>query len=72
MKKFLAIYTGTAAAIEKWKAMDEAKRKEREQSGMKAWGDWMAANKAAVVDQGGPLGKRSVRRRKASLTSRTA
>jgi len=57
MKKFVAIYIGTASAIEKWKAMDEAKRKEREQSGMKAWGDWMTANKAAVVDQGGPLGK---------------
>ena len=57
MKKFVAIYIGTASAIEKWKAMDEAQRKEREQSGMKAWGDWMTANKAAVVDQGGPLGK---------------
>ena len=57
MKKFVAIYIGTASAIEKWKAMDEATRREREQSGMKAWGDWMTANKAAVVDQGGPLGK---------------
>jgi hypothetical protein len=57
MKKFLAVYIGAASAIEKWKAMDEAKRKEREQSGMKAWEDWMTANKAAVVDQGGPLGK---------------
>jgi hypothetical protein len=57
MKKFLAVYIGTASAIEKWKAMDEAQRREREQSGMKAWGDWMTANKAAVVDQGGPLGK---------------
>jgi len=57
MKKFLAIYIGAASAFEKWSAMDAAQRKERETSGMKAWGDWMTANKAAVVDQGGPLGK---------------
>lgn len=59
MKKFLAIYIGTAAAVEKsgWNTMDEAERKKREASGMKAWGDWMAANKSAIVDSGGPLGK---------------
>jgi hypothetical protein len=57
MKKFLAIYMGTASSIEKWKAMDEATRKKREESGIKAWGEWMVANKSAVVEQGGPLGK---------------
>lgn len=57
MKKFLAIYIGTASAFEKWSTMDAAQRKEREKSGMKAWGDWMTANKAVIVDQGGPLGK---------------
>lgn len=59
MKKFLAIYIGTASALEKsgWQAMDEDERRERERSGMKAWGDWMAANAEAVVDTGGPLGK---------------
>jgi len=59
MKKFLAIYIGTASAHEKseWSAMDEAKRKKLETSGIKAWGEWMMANKAAIVDQGGPLGK---------------
>jgi len=30
MKKFLAVYMGTAAAIGTWKAMDEEKRKEHE------------------------------------------
>ena len=57
MKRFLAIYVGTAAAFERWTTLDEATRKTREASGMKAWGDWMTANSAAVVDQGGPLGK---------------
>jgi hypothetical protein len=57
MKRFMAIYTGTPGAFEKWQKLDEATRKAREASGMKAWTDWMAANSVAVVDQGGPLGK---------------
>jgi hypothetical protein len=57
MKNFLAIYTGTPAGMEKWKALSEADRKEREQKGIKAWGDWMINHKASVVVQGGPLGK---------------
>ncbi len=59
MKKFLAIYLGTPSALERsnWNAMDEATRKSREASGIKAWGDWMVANKAAILDSGGPLGK---------------
>ena len=59
MKRFLAIYLGSASALEKsgWNTMEEAKRKKLEASGMKAWGDWMVAHQAAVVEQGGPLGK---------------
>jgi hypothetical protein len=59
MKKFMAVYIGTAASHERsgWNRMDEAKRKEREASGMRAWGEWMATHKGAIVDQGGPLGK---------------
>jgi hypothetical protein len=59
MKRFLAIYIGTATALEKskWNQIDEKQRKEREQAGIKAWGDWMSKNQAAIVTQGGPLGK---------------
>jgi hypothetical protein len=59
MKKFLAIYLGTPATLEKsgWNKMDEAERKKREASGIKAWIDWGTTHKAAIVDQGGPLGK---------------
>lgn len=59
MKKFLAIYIGTATALEKseWNKMDEKKREERQASGIKAWSNWMTANKGSVVVQGGPLGK---------------
>jgi hypothetical protein len=57
MKKFLAIYLGTPAGREKWMQLPEAKRKEREQTGMKAWMDWGVTNQASIVDQGSPLGK---------------
>lgn len=59
MKKFLAIYIGSAAALGKsgWDKLDEGKRKEREATGMKAWGDWMEKNKASIIESGGPLGK---------------
>ena len=52
MKKFLAVYIGTASAREKsgWDKMDETKRKGLEASGMKAWGDWMTAHKASIVE----------------------
>jgi hypothetical protein len=57
MKNFLAIYVGTAAARAKWDTLDEATRKERQASGIKAWMEWGENHKAAIVDQGGPLGK---------------
>lgn len=57
MKKFCAIYLGTPGGMEKWKKLDDATRKQREQQGMKAWGDWVSKNQAAIVDTGAPLGK---------------
>jgi hypothetical protein len=59
MKKFLAVYIGTASSLEKsgWNAMDEATRKQRQAAGIKAWSEWMTANKAIILDEGGPLGK---------------
>ena len=59
MKKFLAIYIGTEAALERagWNKLDEQKRNALVSSGMQAWMDWGTANSAAIVDQGSPLGK---------------
>jgi YCII-related domain len=59
MKKFLAVYTGDASSKEKsaWNALSSEERARREQSGMKAWGEWMSAHQAEIVDTGGPLGK---------------
>lgn len=59
MKKFLAIYIGTAAAFEKsnWNARPEAQRRQIEQEGMRAWGEWGARYKKSILVEGGPLGK---------------
>jgi hypothetical protein len=59
MKNFLAIYIGTATALEKsqWNQMDEQRRKTREAEGMRAWMEWGKEHAAAIVDPGSPLGK---------------
>jgi hypothetical protein len=59
MKRFLAIYIGTEAALEKsqWKKLDEEERRAREASGIDAWMKWGTAHSTAIVDQGSPLGK---------------
>ncbi len=57
MKRFLAIYTGSATALAKWKTLDEAQRREREKAGKEAWGKWAMANAKDIVDQGSPVGK---------------
>ena len=40
MKKFVAIYLGSAAGLAQWKATDEQKRKEQEKAGMEGWMKW--------------------------------
>lgn len=57
MKRFLAVYRGTAAAMEKWHSLDEKTRKEREAQGMQAWHNWVATNSKVIKDTGSPLGK---------------
>ncbi len=57
MKKFLAVYMGSASAIAEWKKTDEEKRKRQEKAGMEAWSKWATVNQKAIVDQGTPLGK---------------
>ena len=57
MKKFLAIYMGSASALGKWKTMDEQQRNQQEGAGKQAWGKWVTANEKGIVDQGTPVGK---------------
>ncbi len=61
MKQFLAIYLGSPDSAHEsgWDRLDEATRKQREQAGMKAWGDWMVKHQKSIVTTGGPLGKTS-------------
>jgi len=59
MKKFLAIYIGTEATLERvgWNELDAEKREARIASGMQARMEWGAVHAAAIVEQGTPLGK---------------
>jgi hypothetical protein len=59
MKRFLAIYIGTEAALERarWNELDEGKRKALQASGVEAWMEWGTVHSAAIVDPGSPLGK---------------
>ena len=53
MKKFLALYIGSASQAEKASTViSDATQME----GMAAWGSWMAKYEAKIVDAGGPLG----------------
>lgn len=59
MKKFLAIYIGTAAARARsgWDELTDEPRAKREASGLQAWTQWAATHAAVIVDHGSPLGK---------------
>ena len=59
MKKFLAIYTGSASseAMKQWYQLSEEDRNAREKAGMEAWGKWLESKQGQIVDVGTPLGK---------------
>ncbi|HEY0711569.1 MAG TPA: hypothetical protein VGF45_02780 [Polyangia bacterium] len=59
MKTFLAVYIGTASALEKagWEQMDDERRRQIDAEGVKAWEAWAAKHAAAIIDMGAPLGK---------------
>jgi len=57
MKRFLAIYTGSAEGMDAWKALDAGERTRREHDGMAAWKAWADRNAGAIADQGSPLGR---------------
>ena len=57
MKKFVAIYLGSAEGLAEWKATDDETRKEREKAGMEGWMKWAKDNETSTVDLNSPLGK---------------
>ena len=54
MKKFMAVYTGSATPAQRAAMQADP---DRMQSGMEAWSQWMKDHGSAFVDAGGPLGK---------------
>ena len=57
MKKFVAIFLGSAEAMAKWRAADDAQKKAKEKAGIEGWKKWAEDNKASIVEMGSPLGK---------------
>jgi len=57
MKRFLAVFTGSPAAMSRWESLSESERSERQTTGLAAWHRWVVDNKASIVEMGGPLGR---------------
>ncbi len=57
MKRFLAVYTGTPAAMSRWEVLTAAERAQKEAAGIAAWHKWVNDNKAAIVEMGAPLSR---------------
>jgi hypothetical protein len=59
MKKFLAVYTGSPDAFEKFQQQfpDPEQRKAREKAGMDGWMQWMSTHQKFIAEIGGPLGR---------------
>lgn len=57
MKRFLAVYMGTEAAMGDWNALSDTERQQREKAGIAAWKQWVETNQLAIVEVGAPLGK---------------
>lgn len=57
MKTYLAVFLGQTSAIEAFRALPDAERKQREQKGIEAWHAWARQHQGAIVNMGSPLGK---------------
>ena len=57
MKKFVAIYLASPGFKNKWEALSEQEKQERQSKGIAAWHAWVNKNKEAIVEMGSPLGK---------------
>jgi hypothetical protein len=57
VKRFIAIYTASPAAMSRWESHSESERAKRQAAGIAAWHKWVADNAAAIVEVGGPLSR---------------
>lgn len=56
MKKYMAIYIGTADLMREWEALSEQEQKDTMQKGLDEWSKWSEAHNAVIMDNGHPLG----------------
>lgn len=57
MKGFLAVFTGSPAAMARWDTLPESERQHRQAQGVAAWKKWASDNEANIVEMGGPLSR---------------
>jgi hypothetical protein len=57
MKNYLAVFTGSAAAMASWETLSDAEKQQRQAEGSAAWMQWASDNAASIVEMGGPLSK---------------
>jgi hypothetical protein len=57
MKKYLAVFTGSPAALASWETLSESERQQRQTRGIAAWKKWATDNAASIVEMGGPLSR---------------
>jgi len=57
MKRYLAVFTGSAAAMARWEALTDAQRSQRHDAGFRAWGEWVQRHHTSIVEAGAPLGR---------------
>lgn len=57
MKRYLAVFTGTPAAMARWETLSGAERQQRQADGVAAWKKWAADNASAILEMGGPLSR---------------
>jgi hypothetical protein len=59
MKKFLAIYTGTKEARQRYEQNmpDPRQREAHQKKGIEAWQQWVIRHQQSIIEGGSPLGK---------------
>ena len=50
MKRFLAVFVGSPAAMDRWMALPEDERRQRERQGVTAWHQWVDAHQGDIAD----------------------
>jgi len=55
MKKYMAIYIGTADLMRKWTTLNVQEQKDTMQKGLDEWLKWSEALNAVIIDNGHPL-----------------